>query len=399
MSINESPVMIALTGGRSTPVILCALATKPRAIEFINSSDEPNREDEIRLALSKMAGLQETLPGLSTPAYDINAIIDACQILMERHQHGPYIINLSSGTKVMALGAYEFAKSRGIPALYADTTGKRLIDVTTGMEQPLPKMNVEQYISCFGRSCHPKFMLDTLSVSMEQAQDIAEELVTFGVPAQEVLTYIRSNGKGGNEPRTLSIKNYTPTDEQQKVWQYLVDVGLLVSTEGQPNKFKFTIKQHGDYAFLEGAWLELYCWHQATHQFAENGETLFDGSAFNFEIPSNKHGARKEIDLGLIYAGQMLICSCKAGTNKIWSTEHLDELSAVSSLIGGRFCSRIFITSKLAPNKEERGTFAEYEKFLNQAKDREIVVIVGDGLASVGKLLAKEATKPTYWRV
>ena len=159
MSINEAPVMIALTGGRSTPVILCALATKPRAMEFINSSDEPKREDEIRHALLMMAGLQETLPGLSVPAYDINITIKACQTLIERHQQGPYVINLSSGTKVMALAAYEFAKSRDIPALYVDTTGKRLIDVTTGVEQPLPKVNVEQYISCFGRSCHSKLML------------------------------------------------------------------------------------------------------------------------------------------------------------------------------------------------------------------------------------------------
>jgi hypothetical protein len=299
----------------------------------------------------------------------------------------------------MALAAYEFAKSRDIPALYVDTTGKRLIDVTTGVEQPLPKVDVEQYISCFGRSCHSKLMLDTLSVAVEQAQGVAQEIVTFGEPGQEVLTYIRINGKGRSEPRTVAIKNYIPTDEQQKVWQYLVDVGLLASIECQSTKFKFTIKRHGDYAFLEGGWLELYCWHQATHQFAENGEALFDGSAFNFEIPSNEHGARKEIDLGLIYAGQMLICSCKAGTNKIWSTEHLDELSAVSSLIGGRFCSRIFITSKPALNKEERGAFAEYERFLNQAKDRELVVIDGDKLASVGTLLAKEAIKPTYWRV
>lgn len=78
-------------------------------------------------------------------------------------------------------------------------------------------------------------------------------------------------------------------------------------------------------------------------------------------------GAYKEIDVGLMYAGQLIHCSCKSGGKNIWSTEHLDELSAVSSLIGGRFCSRVFITSKPKPC-EGSDEHDSYQRFSRQAE-------------------------------
>lgn len=158
------------------------------------------------------------------------------------------------------------------------------------------------------------------------------------------------------------------------------------------------IQTSADYEFLKGTWLEIYVWDQARQQRAKGNAPLFQDAQFNFEIPSDVTGAYKEIDVGLMYAGQLIHCSCKSGGKGIWATEHLDELSAVSSLIGGRFCSRIFITSKSPPDAGD-DEYEGYRRFLQQAKDREIVVIAGDQLRSIGAVLAREADRPTFPRV
>ena len=139
-------------------------------------------------------------------------------------------------------------------------------------------------------------------------------------------------------------------------------------------------------------------WDEARQQKARDESVLFDDARFSFEIPSDETGARKEIDVGMMFAGQMILCSCKTGSNKPWRTAYLDELRAVSSLIGGRFCSRVFVTACFSPSEGKDG-FVDYQRFINQAKDREIVVITGDQLNDVGQMLAKEALKPTFWRV
>ncbi|MGB3220988.1 MAG: DUF1887 family CARF protein [Anaerolineae bacterium] len=163
--------------------------------------------------------------------------------------------------------------------------------------------------------------------------------------------------------------------------------------------FSFILRSDADFEFLKGTWLEVFVWNEARNQRTKQGLPVFDDVKFNFEIPADASGARKEIDVGLMVGGQMIHCSCKAGSKGIWSTDHLDELRAVSSLMGGRFCSRLFITSKKSPVQGD-SDWKDYQFFQKQAADRLIVVITGDKLLQVGTCLTIEAgNRPTYPRI
>jgi len=394
---QKKPVMIALTGGRSTPVILGVLAVRPQAVEFLNSLDETEREQDIRTALSSMTDLETTEPGLNVNAFDMQAAYVACQQLADRHTSDEVVINLSGGTKVMALGAYAFAKERQIPALYVNTNNRQVLDLTTNRPFPMPPLSVEAYLACFGRSPNRTFNAQTLSIPLDDARRLSVDLVRMGAPALAVLERIRIQDKGKGR-RTLMIKDYHPSAEEKEVWAALIKAGILAEVTDIARDFRFTIPLDGDASFLKGQWLEIFVWDQAERQRDKDGERVFDDTSFGFEIPSDATGARKEIDGGFMIGGQMIHCSCKSGSTKIWSTDYLDELRSVSSLIGGRFCSRIFITTGIPPSGGESG-FIDYQRFINQAKDREIVVITGEQLHNVGQLLAKEAVKPTFWRV
>jgi len=297
----------------------------------------------------------------------------------------------------MAIGAYEYARREQIPVLYVDTGGKRVLDLTTQEVFPTPPMDVEGYLACFGRSPRWQYRKKVMSVSLDVAVDTAQYLAEAGIPALDVLEQIRLNG-GGKDRRTCRIKGHTPNAQEEAVWRRLVDVGLLDGAEAEGSHYRFVIKASTDYEYLKGTWLEIYVWDQARRQMKRDNSFLFEDAQFNFEILSDTTEAYKEIDVGLMYAGQLIHCSCKSGGKNIWSTQHLDELSAVSSLIGGRFCSRIFIASRPPPGKGD-DDLDSYQRFLRQAKDREIVVIAGDQILGIGALLAKETDKPIYPRI
>lgn len=395
---NQRPVMIILTGGRSAPAVLGALAVKPQAVELINSRDEAYRQDEVVSALRSLVDVTLPTSGETIDAYDMDAVYKACAAIVERIGNVPVVINLSSGTKVMALGAYEFARQHQFPALYVDTNARRVLDLTTKQDFPTIPLTVDSYLACYRRSPVAKLNKDALSCSLQQAIELAGWLVTTGEPALTVLELIRRHGEGKGK-RTCKIDKYRPDNTELSVWHKLVSVGFLERIGEREATFLFTLRSDADFEFLKGTWLEVFVWHEACHQRNKEGTPVFDDSLFNFEIPSDSSGARKEIDVGLMVAGQMIHCSCKAGGKKIWLTDHLDELRAVSSLIGGRFCSRIFITSKKPP-AEGDDDWKSYQLFLEQARDRQIVVIAGDQLPQIGAHLAREASnRPTYPRI
>ena len=390
-------VMLVLTGGRSTPAVLGALAVKPERVEFISSVDQPQKAREIRGALGTIPGLSFGDAEQQVNAYDKEGVYQVCLRLSQKYGRERLIINLSAGTKIMALGAYQFALEQGIPAIYVVTNQHRILNLTTSEQIAFPTLDVESYLACYGRSGQPKFDAAKLSASLDSIIALARYFVNVGQPALNVLEQIRRRGQGRGK-RTCTAPKYRPDAREIQVWKEIQRVGLLDNVQFASDGTRFTILSNFDFEFLKGTWLEIFVWQQAKQLHADDGAPLFSDVQFSLEIPSDTSDACKEIDVAMVYEGQMIHCSCKTGSSKIWSTSYLDELRSVSSLIGGRFCSRIFITAQHAPEEGTSG-YDDYRLFCDQARDRQIVVVTGKNLNAIGAILREEAVKPSYWRV
>jgi hypothetical protein len=327
----------------------------------------------------------------------MDAAYALCSKLVAHHGAERVTINLSAGTKIMALGAYECARECAIPAYYVDTNNGHVLNVTTRVDTRLPTFDVGGYLACFGRS--PVATLDPSHLQPDLATSIrlAAALADGGAPACRALERIRRHGQGKGR-RTCTIKNYAPSEEEQRVWQLFTSYGALAAFDHAGGTVTFTVPSDSAFHLLSGAWLELFVGDQARQLTDRRGEPLFTDVLVGFEIPSDETGARKEIDVGMMYQSQLIHCSCKTGSTNPWSTDYLDELRAVSSLIGGRFCSRIFVTNQAAPVEGDSAS-KDFRRFLNQAKDREIVVVTGEQLVALPDVLRREAVKPTYQRI
>lgn len=384
---TKGTVQVALVGGRQAPNVIGALVLRPSRIELVASEDESHK---IPWLLESLKGIESlSLPTKDEAkvvnAYDFDANVVTYQQIYDRYSGHTIDFNLTGSTKVMAIAAYEVARQYdNARAFYVDTRNGQILWLEgKGQESSTPfELSIEQYLSMYGREPKCTFNFTKLSFTEYQAIQAAQLLAKNSADSARLLLQIRrTQGKG---VRQVTYKS--PTSQEQGLIDQLIEFGVVASSRSHA----FKIRTNEDWNFFKGDWLEIYVWSEAKELIDQKGNLLFPECELSLEIPSD--AARKEIDVACLYQAQLIHCSCKTD-KKPFDTTYLDELRAVSSLVGGRFCSRVFITHENFRNEKEA------QKFMDQAKQREIVVVTGESLAKVGEILKKQATKPDYWRI
>ncbi len=389
-------VTVLILGGRLTPNLVGILALQPNAVEFVVSQDTKGRYEEICEVLRQFVDVKHLGEPRYLSAYDLVANRNACLAIGQTYPDAEVIFDPTSAPKVMGFAAYEVARFLHQRAVIVDTANGRIIDLVPPTAATIPiTISLEQYLACYGRRPVPTFDFDKLSISRQQAIEAAHYLGTGGLEIVEALARLRSWSQGKGK-RTIPFKKTKPLSvELRGVLQRLETFGLIANLqERDDGRVRYTILNDADWKYLDGTWLEVFVWDQARRCQDNQGNPLLQEQelGFSFEIPSE--GARKEIDVGCVYHGQFIHASCKTEANP-FKTRYLDELRAVSSLVGGRFTSRLFVTNAFPPPEGD----PDYAKFLAQAKDREIVIVSGKELPDVAAVLRQQTLHPQYWRI
>ncbi len=195
--------------------------------------------------------------------------------------------------------------------------------------------------------------------------------------------------QGQGMPRQVRIRQSKNTLHQLV---YDLDRLSAISIIGiNATDIEIEIKDNNTFNFFNGDWLEVYAFTQAK-SCMNGGKDLFNDVQMSVEIPLD--GAIKEIDLACMHGAQLLIASIKT-EEKPFKTEHLDEISAVANLVGDRFCKKMFIT-QVVPRNSSKSDQKTFQSFLDQAKQRAIVVVSGQDLPKLKEVLEREAIKPSY---
>jgi Card1-like, endonuclease domain len=135
----------------------------------------------------------------------------------------------------------------------------------------------------------------------------------------------------------------------------------------------------------KGDWLELYVWSKIKiHQ-----PKFADDYQWGYVIKST---AENELDVVLTYNSQLIFVECKTDENPFsQKTKYLDGSNNKAAMLGGSYVTKIFVTNASK-------TMEGYENFKEQARLREIVIVTGEDLSNIGRILEKEAKNPTYAR-
>jgi hypothetical protein len=397
--MSNKQVRVLVLGGRLTPSLVAVLSNPPDAIEFIVSRDTPERYKQAKSVLKKP--LEQRLPASPLPVvppFDWEACQCLCKRAVARHPGAAITFDVTTAPKFMSFAVHDFAKEHGHQVVVVDTARAQEVSLITRKPQPvaLPE-KVEDYLELFDRKCNPRFDIRNLSVNEQTAITIAEQLALGGEPAAIATNKFNRWDPGRHDAwSTPKQDDATTTDKEYQVFQMLEKCGLISELTREPDgttRYR-TSQNPADTAFIKGTWLEVYVWHVARSlRDKMTGEPLFSDCQMSFEIP---HPApeKREIDVGCLYQGQLIHCSCKARAPKgSFDKDHLDVMTGVSKLLGGDFTSRVLATNAFAPYDKEQWMFAKH------AEKQKIVLVTGDELPEIGEILRRQAIDPNYARI
>jgi Domain of unknown function (DUF1887) len=400
--MEKKKALLILSGGRAMPNMLTVIHEKPELIVALVSQDEIGRLQQLRNAIAALFRDKDGKPELNTSyivnAFDLHDIQKKCWQVMKEHSDYNWIFNITAATKIMSIGAYEVAKEladqgRPVRCWYLNTSGTQVVSlIGEPRDSSLFHIEIGQYGAVYNCRVSPGILEDERQycqdhwipfsrflVQNPQYIDLLKDLLDHKIKP----TPSKSSKGAGEKKHRIPITNeiYTLLETAYKA-------GLLdyLQKEGDNLVFKLCYTQ---FNFLNGPWLEAYVWDEA------NKIKLFSDCQWNQKIiDENKlddKDSRNELDVAMIYKAQLLIAECKTGDKETTKAETLYKLDSVAGSLGGKFVSRILVSSQSIPNG--------YEDFKNKAHDLRIVLVDRDNLSRIGEILEKQAKCPDYPRM
>ena len=388
MSEQQKQALLLLVGGRQMPNFLTAQYLRPNIVIPI-ASPEAMRDNEAWSKIEpslRQLNLQIEVPKV-VDAFDLSALKTAsAEVVKSFPDVEKWRFNVTCGTSVMSIAAYEVAKELGLDAWYLDTDSRRVAVLNgNGPKGDLFQVSLADYLHNYGRKISKPSSWHTREELRQLARHFAQPNSAISALQPQLAKALESkNIRGGQR---VAVKVTPANQEVADLYRIVAGAGLFTDWQEKAESVRFLL-DNNCWEFLNGGWLELFVW-----LVAQDCE-CFDDSNYSFVIPAD--GAENEVDFALTYSGTLLIAECKTDA-KPFKSNYLTKLSSLATLLGNNFVGRLLITNQMADK-----TNANYVSFCNQAKTRQVVVVDGEQLSDLGTILRREAgvapLRSTYFR-
>lgn len=303
--------------------------------------------------------------------YDCEHIKQRVAALLERKDLGTLALNVTAGTKIMSLAAYEVFRERGLPIFYVHPQKDLLIPlIPAGPARELPdQLKLEEFFQVHGYQV-TSLRRKTITRARQQLGERLVEKVSLFSHALGPLNYLA--GTAENRPSLQSdriAKKNWATNGFKLLVDLLVDQGLLRVGN---DHFIFTSEE--DRFFVNGGWLEEYLFSRIDR--LRNRFKIQD-SAMSVQVESST-GTKNEIDVALLHNNRLFLIECKtrrfrgnqaAGSKALYRMDSLKIMGGISAQ------AMLASYRRLTPSHHRR------------AEDLRIDLIVGDELQHVEQRL------------
>lgn len=339
--------IVCLVSRQPMANLLPVLMYNPKKVFLLGTTEEISTAYHLKVLLEEKK--IETVLYDDIRPYDDTKLIDKLTQIIQENPDDIYL-NVTGGTKLMAISAYEFFLKNNKPVFYCNTNDNSIIHLLPEkFIFPLSvDVSIEDYLGVYGyKIFEEKKFSSELGVTKFLEWLYPDKLNSFITFADKLRTVVNLN-----EPRiSRRIGDYLFEKhfDIARVKHFPSDTILKVSAD-----------------FFHGNWFE-----------AAVEKILLDVLCCNVKsgvkIISSK-GIKNEIDHLLVYNQQLFLFSCKSGKiGKAGMKEHLAELEVLRTLTGGTFGKAFFIfTSEIPEVLENRAKefnikpvpITQLEKFL-----------------------------------
>lgn len=389
-------LLVLLLGGRVQPALMTTIHLLPDRVACIASADEK------KVAARVAAWLEENLPdievanAMQVDPYKTDETRRAVQQIAEEATDYEIEVSVTGAPVPMVIGGCDAARALGGPAWYHNTARGELIDVAQG-DTLLPsrlRLSVSEFVRANAIRIKPQPLLDEATLARQRAASVALskdlDVTTRLLRWMARETIRKSRGREGR---------WNLDEQHEALFEALAATGVLrgVKRDLEQGTVFYIVGNQADARFVGngGGWLEHYVLETARSQTLE-GEALFDDCMKEVHIES-EGGAEKEIDFIGVRRGVGLIASCKTSLTESWEKSVLSELASVAKPLGDNYCIKLYVTNQPMPLPGD-AKYEAVQMFLDWAKEQRVVVVMGDELPNLGRILVEQVTNPKYVR-
>ncbi len=409
--------LLILVGGRPLPNILTVIHENPEVIVALCSKESVNREwPDLKQAISRLLPLCPIKELDPVDAFDVITIQKTCEEELLGNCDADWVFNVTTATSLMTLGAYKaadkFREQYGlsIKCWYLNTANTRVIPlVGEGRDDNIFSIKVVQYVTAYNYELQEgnlKFYRgryqkdDSLAIAKRLGKNPQEAYLLKQIMNEAAEKGSPKRSKDGEEEifkGGYKIEKCT-SSEAYSLLEELEAAELLKNLRKDSSGFHFTLSER-QYAFLNGAWLELYVYKTAQDL------GIFHDCQWNKEIVDNNPEREaktalqyNELDVSMTYKAQLLIVECKTGKAG-FESKTLDDLVTIADLVGGRFVGKLLVTNKSSSDDIDPRKELPHNDFLKKAHRKGIYIVTREELPDMDKILFKQATDPKYSRI
>ena len=257
-----------------------------------------------------------------------------------QHQDDEIIVNLTGGTKLMSIAAYQIFSGYGFRCFYQNLNPNQLIwlDDESIISDIGTKISLERYLKSYQFDVVKKQKLNEVHQSYKQYTKLIYQELSKAGRWQQTCQLISKLNAHTAKPKLSDLKNFTLDYDEES---------FLTHLSYETDLFELTAKSiewqtEQDRAFIAGGWLEYLT---ASLLVAENIRDI----SLSVEIAKSTQRVHakthQEIDVMAMQQQQLLIIECKTVNwkNATQASEAIYKLSALRD-IGGLNTKAVFVS-------------------------------------------------------
>jgi hypothetical protein len=311
-------------------------------------------KDDFQRSADDLKATLENTPGLSlnvcisdkwVDPFNIGNVEEIIRQLIIEYGKDVVVVNISGGTKPMAIGALQAAQVLGVRSLYTNTENKELIwlypDKIVHEPVRIQGLDVKSYIQAHGEKVSSFQKTDEFNPSqIVWADSIIENYdVIYKKVIMPVMLKLR---KDRNYPVYCDIE---PTHRQLEVIKRLDQDGLW---DWNQNTQEIIITDEVRGESLYGGWVELCVALQLERS------RLFDDVLLNVTL----EGIDGDLDVVAVSQGKLVIIECKSNMKR---TDLFGKLNTFRDRLGGTFALVYYARAGEDYRKDIEKTCKEYK--------------------------------------
>lgn len=335
--------MFCLVSRQAMANVLPVFMLKPKNVLLLSTAEEKQCANNLeKLFVQKNIKVYRRD---NLDAYDYKAFREVVREELKKHGND-VILNLTGGTKLMALAARDAFAEFNRKIVYCDTEHKKLITIhpTYHIEDLNAELTIEDYLRSYGYK-----IIDEKNINIDEYFKFFNFIEKNNLMSSFVNMYKKVRQKIHMEIPKFTEFNH---DKRIKITRDLTrDLKGFFIEYGNSIKEKFFIP-HSE--FKSGDWLEYYTYYLLSQN--KNSQLKLGVKLIN------ENGVENEIDVMELKDYRLLLYSCKSGKKD--NQFDLYQIETLRNITSGTFGKGIFVTA----NKQSAA-------FLKRAQELSIKVI------------------------